>query len=105
MAGTFEGPSGADKHSQVTRSLLAGNINSTTTVTLTAGATTTTLTDPNLTPSKIVLFDPVTANAQQELTGGLMYVLTADRGVGSWTITHAAGASTDRTFAVLIMGG
>jgi len=105
MAGTFEGVSGADKAAQVIRSLLAGNINSTTTLTLTANAATSTLTDPNLTPEKVVLFDPTTANAAAELAAGTIYVLTANRGVQSWTVTHANNAQADRTFRVLIIGG
>lgn len=105
MAGTFEGPSGADKPAQIMRSILAGNINPTGTLTLTANAATSTLTDPNLTPEKIVMWDPTTANAAAELAAGTLYVLTANRGAGSWTVTHANNAQADRTFRYLVIGG
>ena len=81
-----------------------GKINATGTVTLTASTTTTTLTDARLSSDSVVLFDPKTANAATELYGASMYVLTANRGKGSWTITHANNSQTDRTFAYAIIG-
>ena len=81
-----------------------GKIECVTSVTLTASATTTTLTDIRLSPQSVVTFDPKTANAAAELFGGTMYVLTANRGDGTWTITHANAVSTDRTFQVSIIG-
>lgn len=81
-----------------------GKLDAITEVTLTAGATTTTLTDIRLSNQSVVLFDPKTANAAAELAAGTMYVLTANRGTGSWVITHANAGSTDRTFQTLIIG-
>jgi hypothetical protein len=85
--------------------LSKGKLNCTVTLTLTENAATTTFADKRLSPSSVVLFDPKTANAATELYGATMYVLTANRGNESWTITHANNAQTDRTFEVAIIGG
>ena len=113
MAGTFPGvmPALIDlvqwirQAALVINSLRKGDVNSTTSLTLTASTTTTVLTDPNLTPAKWLDFDPLTANAATEKANGTIYVLSADRGNGSFTVTHASNSQTDRTFRVLIMGG
>lgn len=89
---------------EVANSLRDGKINSTGTVTLTTSSATTTLTNAFLSPSSVVLFDPQTANAAAELYGATMYVLTANRGTGSWTITNANNAQSDRTFAYVVLG-
>jgi len=73
-------------------------------VTLTASSTTTTITDPTVTPDSVIVFDPLTATAAAELSAGTMYVLAADRHLGSFTITHASGGSTDRTFRWAALG-
>jgi hypothetical protein len=70
-------------------------------VTLTAGAATTTVTDPTVTPDTIFVFDPLTTTAEAE-TG--MQVLAADRLLGSFTITHASSAVADRTFRWIALG-
>ena len=71
-------------------------------VTLTAG-TTTIVADPTVTPDTVILFDPLTAAAAAELAAGTMYVLAADRLLGSFTITHSAG-TTDCIFRWLAAG-
>lgn len=73
-------------------------------LTLTANTASTTLTDERLSNQSVVHFDPKTANAATEIYGGTMYVLTANRGTGSWVITHANNAQTDRSFQVSILG-
>lgn len=73
-------------------------------LTLTPNAATTTLSYKGLSPQSVVTFDPKTANATAELYGGTMYVLAADRGNDSWTVTHANNAQADRTFQVSIIG-
>jgi hypothetical protein len=70
-------------------------------VTLTASATTTTITDPTVTPDTIYVFDPLTTSALSE-TG--MGVLAADRLLGSFTITHVSSAVADRTFRWAALG-
>jgi hypothetical protein len=73
-------------------------------VTLTAGATVTTILDPTVTPDTVFLFDPLTATAAAELAAGTLYVLAADRHLGSFTITHANAGTTDRTFRWIAAG-
>jgi hypothetical protein len=72
--------------------------------TLTANAASSTLTFEWLSPQSVVTFDPKTANAATELYGATMYVLTANRGNKTWTVTHANNAQTDRTFQVSVIG-
>ena len=72
--------------------------------TLTANAATSVLSFKGLSPQSVVVFDPKTANAAAELYGGTMYVLTANRGNDTWTVTHANNAQTDRTFQVAVIG-
>lgn len=84
--------------------LLNGKINSTGSITLTTSSATSTLTDARLSPASVVLFDPETANAATELYGATMYVLTANRGDGVWTITHVNSATADRTFKYVVLG-
>lgn len=67
-------------------------------VTLTASVTSTTVEDPTVTPNSILSFDPLTAHAAAELAAGTMFVALADRARGSFVITHANSAQTDRTF-------
>lgn len=84
--------------------LAAGKMNNVATLTLTASQATTTFQHKRLAPESVVVFDPKTANAAAELYGATMYVLTANRGAESWTVTHANNAQADRTFQVLIIG-
>lgn len=80
-----------------------GKLNCTGTITLTNGATTTTLNRKGLSPQSVVSWDPKTAAAAGELAAGTMYVLTADRGNDAWNITHA-NAGTTRTFQFSVLG-
>jgi len=74
------------------------------TVTLTANAASTTVTDERLSYYSTVVFDPMTANAATEKAAGTLYVTQANRKNGSWTLTHANDASVDRTFRMAILG-
>jgi hypothetical protein len=80
--------------------LLRGKMNAVTTVTLTANATTTTLTDQRIGGGTYIGLSPTTANAAGAL--GTTYI--SAKAAGSATITHANAASTDRTFDVLLIG-
>ncbi len=71
-------------------------------VTLTASVASTVVTDQRCTTGSVILFDPTTANAATELYGATMYVGT--RRKGSFTITHANNAQTDRTFRYIVVG-
>ena len=81
-----------------------GKLECVTELTLTAGAATTVLTDERLTIQSFVSLDPKTANAATELANGTVYCLTANRGTGTWTFTHANNAQVDRSYQVCIIG-
>ncbi len=63
------------------------------TFTLTAGATSTVVTDASCTTGSIIIPRPTTANAAADLD--LMYIV---EGSGTFTVHHANNAYTDRTF-------
>ena len=82
---------------------VAININAdgqTGTLTLTANAASTTLTDDRITASSVISLMPTTANAAAALATS--YVGT--RAIGSATITHANNAQADKTFAYIVTG-
>lgn len=64
--------------------------------TLTAGATTTTVTDNRVGSNSNVAYSPRTANASAEIGAGTIYIGTYAN--GSFIVTHANNAQTDRTF-------
>ena len=87
---------------QSIRDLFAGRSNAVGTCTLTENDTTTTVTAANCgLDTKVFLF-PTTSDAASEFGGGALYVSAVAR--GSFTITHANDASTDRTFFWLAIG-
>lgn len=88
--------------SRVVGRLLDGKINTVSSVTLTASATTTTLTDPRITPDSHISFTPLTANAGAALAAGTFYI--SSRTNGSAVLAHANNAQTDRTFSYAIFG-
>lgn len=65
-------------------------------VTLTASTATTVVTEARVTDFSTVVLTPRTANAAAELGAGGMYVSAMTD--GSFTITHANNAQSDRTF-------
>lgn len=65
-------------------------------VTLTASTATTVVSEARVTDFSTINLTPVTANAAAELGAGGMYV--SAKAIGSFTITHANNAQTDRTF-------
>lgn len=79
--------------------LAAGRSNATGTVTLAASTTTTVVTNANCAATSCVKLTPSTANAAAALATS--YVTAA---TGSFTITHANNAQTDRTFSYAIQG-
>jgi hypothetical protein len=102
-------PEALRRHTQqIAESLLnamAGKINAVfASFTLTANVASTTLSDARLTTASWIDFDPLTANAAAEKAAGTLYVTSANRSKGSFVVTHANNAQTDRTFRVLIIG-
>lgn len=73
-------------------------------VTLRTGQTTTVVSDIRASIQSCIIFDPRTANAATEYHGGTMYILDANRGKGTFTITHANNANADRTFWYAVIG-
>lgn len=80
--------------------ILQGKLNAVTTVTLTAGATSTTLTDSRISAESFIGLTPTTANAA---TATAVLRVSAKTS-GSATLTHNSTADTDRTYDVLIIG-
>ena len=82
--------------------MLKGRGNQTASFTLTANATSTTVTDNLFAPDMTLVWTPTSANAAAEVGAGGMYL--SARASGSFTVTHANNAQTDRTF-VYMRGG
>lgn len=74
--------------------LIDGKRNSSGTFTLTASATSTTVTNERCSTDSKVLFSPRTSNAAGAVA--TTYVTVAN---GSFTVTHANAATVDRTFS------
>lgn len=84
----------------VVNNILAGKMNNTATVTLTASSATTTLTDSRIGANSVISLMPTTANAAAAMTN-VYFTAFAD---GSCTINHANNAQVDRTFGYTITG-
>lgn len=96
---------GATERQMVTaiRQLIQGRNNATGSVTLTASVATTVVTRATINSGCVPIIVPRTANAAAEQAAGTMYVSAI--AAGSFTITHANNAQTDRTFDYVITGG
>ena len=79
------------------RDLFEGRRNTTGNVTLATGSATTTVSHINFGKDSVQVLTPLHANAATEVANGTMYV--SARQQGSFTITHANSATTNRTFA------
>ena len=77
-----------------------GKLNSTGSLTLTASATTTTLTDARISGNSVILFMPTTANARTALN--TLHV--SARASGSATLTHASSGNTAQTLSYWVIG-
>jgi phage baseplate assembly protein gpV len=80
--------------------VLQGRSNAVGTVTLTAGATTTTITDPRISADSAIVLVPTTANA----AGAIATTYQSTTANGSVVIQHSNTASTDRTFKYVVNG-
>jgi len=98
-------PRGANERTIIDaiRQLIQGRNNATGSLTLTASVTTTTVTKATLNSGGVPILVPRTSNAAAEQAAGTMYV-SATAG-GSFTLTHANNAQTDRTFDYVSLGG
>ena len=84
------------------RQLMEGRSNATGTLTLAAGATTTTVAAVNCGAGSIVFLMPQTANAAA--AAATTYVQPGNVSAGQFTVSHANAASTDRTFGFVCLG-
>jgi len=86
------------------KQLAQGRSNANGTFTLTANAATTTVTATHCAIGSTVLYTPQTANASAEIGNGTIYITAANVLNGSFVVTHANNAQTDRTFAYICLG-
>lgn len=84
----------------VVNNLLAGKMNNTGTLTLTANVATTTLNYSRIGANSVVLLMPTTANAAAALANVYFTAFLK----GSCTVNHANNAQTDRTFRFVVIG-
>lgn len=84
--------------------VLDGKTNNVGQVTLLAGASKTPVRDRRVSESSALTFAPQTANAAAEQAAGTMYVSSINTRQGTFTISHASNAQTDRTFRYAIIG-
>jgi hypothetical protein len=89
------------KIARVLNNAVGGRINCVVDVTLTAGATTTTVTDPRLSATSFIMWMPRTANASVAEKAGIW---VSARSNGTAVLTHASSANTDQNFTILILG-
>ncbi len=82
--------------------LAMGRSNAVGTFTLTANAATTTVTAPACAVGSTPLYTPTTANASAEIGAGTIRISTISN--GSFVVTHANNAQTDRTYKYAILG-
>jgi len=80
--------------------VMDGKINSTGDITLTASATSTTLSDARIGANSVILFMPRSANARTALN--TLYV--SARASGSATLNHASSSNTDQNLSYVIIG-
>ena len=82
--------------------LAAGRSNAAGSVTLAAGAASTTVSAENCAPQSAVFLFPKTANAGAAIAAGSLFISSV--GKQSFTISHANNAQTDRSFFYVCLG-
>jgi hypothetical protein len=97
-----KGETRIDRIVQSIRELFEGRSNAVGTVTLRANQTTTTVTAPNCGPETRIFLEATTATAATERGGSALRISSV--GSGTFTITHANTADTDKTFFWLALG-
>lgn len=79
-----------------------GRLNCTGTFTLAASATITTVKAPTVAAGTIIVLSPQTADAAAALA--TTYVQPSNVSAGQFIVSHASGASVDRTFGFIAIG-
>lgn len=98
MAGNVPSPTETrpQRLAQAIRDLFAGRSNAVGTVTLTANSATSVVTALNVGADSRIFLMATTANAAAEAGGTALRISSV--GSGTFTVTHANNAQTDRTF-------
>lgn len=86
----------------IVQRVMQGKLNNAGTVTLTDSSATTAVTDKRVGTNSKITFTATTANAAAEVGAGGFYV--SAKGDGTFTLTHANNAQTDRDFDYTIGG-
>ncbi len=105
MSAGFPGaPAGTDLRglAAIVNRLNLGKLNCTGAVTLAADQPTTAVADSRASVGSFIGLSPLSANAAAEIAAGSLHV--SSRATGSFELTHATAALTDRTFAYIIIG-
>lgn len=90
------------KYAAAINEMQKGRSNAVGTFTLAANAATTTVTAQNCGSAAVILYMPTTAHASAEIGAGTIYIATV--GDGSFVVTHANNAQTDRTYLYVAIG-
>ena len=90
------------KINTVINQLAQGRSNAAGSVTLTANTTTTVVAAGNCGAGSVVLLSPLTAHAAAEIGNGTIFVSAVSN--GSFTLTHANNAQSDRVFGFVAAG-
>lgn len=90
--------------SEVVNNILSGKLNNNGTVTLTANAATTTLSDTRIGANSVICLMPTTANAAAALTTTYFDTFAFSSGLGTCTIHHTNNAQIDKTFIYTVTG-
>jgi hypothetical protein len=95
-------PMGGDARqvAEVVNRTVDGKLNSTGTVTLTASASSTTVSEDRAGPDSVILFMPTTSNAATEMN----HLYVSSRGKQTFTLGHRNNAQSDRTFSYVVIG-
>lgn len=86
----------------IVRNAMSGKLNIVETLTLTANAASTTLTDELIDEASQIVLTPETANAAAALA--TTYIPRANITTGQAIIVHASNAQVDKTFTYAILG-
>lgn len=90
------------KINQAIEQIDQGRLNCSGTFTLAASATTTTVAAPTVAPGTEIVFSAKTANAAGALA--TTFILDSNISAGSFIVSHASAASTDRSFSWIGVG-
>ena len=82
--------------------LIDGKLNATGTFTLTASATSTTVTDLRASGDSVILYSPLSANASAEVGNGTIFI--SARNKQNFVVTPANNGQTDRNFMYVVLG-